>query len=126
MHCEKLSTSLIGFYSIRIRTLNSQISKIPNRKDLPLTLLYKKSFPWQFDKIKRKFIFAHQLLLRKKIILGHRALNFFICNAKQEINLTLPNIFFWWALALLLLNSIGWFLFEFWFLASLPQRNIHK
>ena len=68
MHSEKSSTSHIGFYSMQIWM-----------------------FPWQFDKIKRKFLFAHQLnFYENKMILVHHTMNFFICNTKQEINLNLP------------------------------------
>ena len=97
MHCEKLSTSQIGCYSIRNWALNTLcfyrlIGEIAIRKDFPLKFLYQKAFPWQSDKIKRKFLFAHRLLFYEyKMILAHRALNFFTRNAKQEINLTLPN-----------------------------------
>ena len=97
MLCGKLSTTQISFYLIRIWTLNTLcfnrlIREIANHKDFPLKFFHKKAFLWQFDKIKKKFLFAHQLCFYKnKVILGHCALNFFPCNAKQEINLTLPN-----------------------------------
>ena len=67
VHCEKLPTSLIGFYSIRIWTLNKQcshgeIGEIAIRKDFSLKFFHKKALPWQFSKIKRKFLFAHRLV----------------------------------------------------------------
>ena len=93
MHCVKSSTSQICFYSILIWTINTQcshrkIGEIAIRKDFSLKFFHKKVFPWQFNKIKRKFLFAHRLY-KNKIILAHRVLDFFSRNAKQEINLTL-------------------------------------
>ena len=96
MHCEKLSTSQIVFFSNT--NLNAKYTMFSSRnrrncdcKDFPLKFFHKKAFPWQFDKIKRKFLFAHRLFFNEnKMILAHRALNFFPCNAKQEVNLTLP------------------------------------
>ena len=96
LHCEKMLTSQIGFYSIQIWMLNTlcfhrEISEITIVKIFHLSYFIKKLFPWQFDKIKRKFLFPHQLSFNKnKMILAHHALNHFPCNAKQEINLTLP------------------------------------
>ena len=91
MHCEKLSTDQTIFYSIRIGRLNTLcfhrlIGEIAFCKDFPIKFFRKKAFLWQFDKTKRKFFFFY----KSKMILAHHALNFFPCNAKQEINLTLP------------------------------------
>ena len=92
MHCEKSSTSQIVFYSIQIWMLNTLcfhriIGEIVIRKDFPLKLFHKKAFPWQFDKVKRKFLFANQLFVdENKIILAHCTLIFFPCNAEHEIN----------------------------------------
>ena len=59
-------------------------------KDFPLKFFDKKAFPGQFDKRKRKLVFAHRLFLNEnKMILAHRALNFFPCNAKQEFDIAL-------------------------------------
>ena len=70
MHCEKLSTSQIVFYSKRIWALNTLrfhrlINEIAIRKDFPLKSFYKKTFLWQFDKIEKKFPFAHRLVFTK-------------------------------------------------------------
>ena len=97
MHCEKSLTSQIGFCTIRIWTLNTpcfyrEIGKIAIVKIFRLNSFIKQSFQWQFYKKKRKFLFAHRLFFNEnKIILAHCALNLSSCNAKQEINLTLPN-----------------------------------
>ena len=92
MHWEKSSTSQIGFYSIRIWKLNTlclhrEISEIAIVKISHLNSLIKKSFIWQFDKRKRKFFFAHRLFFNENKMRD----DLFPCNAKQEINLTLPN-----------------------------------
>ena len=70
MHCEKLSTSQIVFYSKRIWLLNTLcfhrlIDEIAIRKEFPLEFFYKKPFLWQFDKIEIKFLFAHRLVFTK-------------------------------------------------------------
>ena len=76
VHCEKLSNSQIGFYTIRIWTLSTQcshgeIGEIAIPKDFLLKLFHKKAFPWQFDKIKGKFLFAHRLFFYEyKMILA--------------------------------------------------------
>ena len=96
--CEKSSTSQIGFYSISISTLNTllqcfhrAIDEIAIHKNFQFKFFYKKAFPWQYDKVKRKFLYAHQLFFPKnKMILVHHVLNFFHVTLKQEINLTLP------------------------------------
>ena len=81
MHYKKSLTSQIG-YSIRIWTLN-RIYFNRNRwncscKDFPLKFVHKKVLPWQFDNIKRKFLFMHQLIFNvNKMILAHRPLNCF-------------------------------------------------
>ena len=76
MHCEKSSTSQIGFYLIRIWMLNTLcfhrlIGAIAIRKAFPLKFFHKKAFLWQFDKIKSKFLFTHRLFFYKnKMILA--------------------------------------------------------
>ena len=50
MHCEKMSTSQIGFYSTQIGMLNTQcshckISKIAIHKDFSPKFFHKKAFP---------------------------------------------------------------------------------
>ena len=69
MHCENLSTSQIGFYSIRIWTLNTLffhrlIGKITIRKDCQLKFCHEKAFLWQFNKIKKP-LFMHWLCFTK-------------------------------------------------------------
>ena len=70
MHCEKLSTRQISFYSVRIWTLNTLclhrlIGEIATRKDFPLKFFNKKAFLCQFHKLKRKFFFPHRLFFTK-------------------------------------------------------------
>ena len=82
MHCEKSSVSQIGFYSVRIWTLNKLcfhrlIGEIAIREDFLLKFFHKNVFPWQLDK-KRKILFhASTFCNENKMILAHRALNFF-------------------------------------------------
>ena len=95
MQCENWWTSQTGFYSIRISTLNTlsfhcKLGKIAIRKNFPLKFFHKRVFPWQYDNTKRKH--ALTFFNENKMILAHCTLNFFSCNAKQEINLTLPHM----------------------------------
>ena len=76
MHSEKSSTSQTGFYSIQM-CFQSLIDETAIHKDFALKIFHKKTFPSQFDNIKRKFLSSLNFY-------------FFPCNAKQEINLTLP------------------------------------
>ena len=101
MHCEKSSTSQIGIYSLRIWTLNAQcyhreIGKIAIRKDFPIKFFHKKHFHDNLKKQKaNSFSSIDFFFYKNKMILAHRALYFFPCSAKLEINLTLPNFCPW-------------------------------
>ena len=96
MHCKKLSTSQISFYSVWIWTLSTPcfhrlIGEIVTHKDFPLKFSHKKVFLWQFYKIKRKFLSVDWLFIyQNKMILVHCTLNFWPSNPKEEINFTLP------------------------------------
>ena len=85
MHWETSSTCHIGFYSVRIR-----IGKIVIRKGFPLKFFHKKGFPWQFDKTRRKFPFRTLTFFYEYNDFSASRIEIFPCNAKQEINLTLP------------------------------------
>ena len=70
MHCEKLPTSQIGIYSIRIRTLNTLcfhllIGEIAIRKDFLLKFFHKNTFLLQFDKKKKKIPFRTSTFFTK-------------------------------------------------------------
>ena len=65
MHWEKLFTNQTAFYSIRIRRLNTLcfhclIGEIAIRKNFTINFFHKKASLWQFDKIKRKFLFLQK------------------------------------------------------------------
>ena len=82
VHCEKLSTSQIGFYLIQIWTLNTQcfhseISENAICKGFPLKFFHKKSISMTIWENKKKAFSGIDFFSKNKMILAHCAVDFF-------------------------------------------------